>query len=136
MLDKPLILLTASLVFATSAFASARIMSSDGLQPDRHRAGARAGIVNSTGAIVQGTGFSVSHDGTGEYTLDVPPGKFANCPAITVTGSGINGHAPIADVYNYIMCGNQGEVRAQIRIYARTNGALQDNAFHFVMNDT
>ena len=62
----------------------------------------KAGIVNSSGSIVAGTGYSVSHDGTGEYTLDVPAGLFKNCPAIVASPAGLNGHLAIPDVYDYV----------------------------------
>ncbi|MFY9720283.1 MAG: hypothetical protein WAK16_11655 [Candidatus Cybelea sp.] len=145
MLTRILIALTASLVIATPGLASATLVTSPArlmqpaptfVQPDRHKKPAiKAGIVNSDGSIGAGTGYSVSHDGTGEYTLDVP-GGFKNCPAVLVTPSGINGHAPIANDYNYTACGGGGEVKIQIRVYSRTSGALQDNSFHFVMIDT
>jgi hypothetical protein len=137
MSSKPLIALTASLIFATSALASARFVQFDGrfAQPDSKKHAVKAGIVAGDGSIVSGTGYSVSHDGTGEYTVDIPSGTFPGCPAINVTGAGINGHAPIADVYNYITCGS-GEVKAQIRIYSNNGSGLQDNSFHFVMNET
>jgi type 1 fimbria pilin len=130
--SKSLASLTAALVFALTAFASARIvLPDDGKKPTF-----RAGIVTSSGSIVAGTGYSVSHDGTGEYTVDFPAGTFRSCPAITATPAGINAHLPIANVYNYITCGGAGEVKVQIRLYARNDGSLQDNAFHFVMDET
>jgi len=105
--------------------------------PNHHKGPAiKAGIVTGSGTIAAGTGFSVSHDGTGEYTLDVPAGFFKNCPAIVVTPAGVNGHAPIPDDYDYSKCGNNGEVKMQVRIYSRTDGSLQDNSFHFAMLDT
>jgi hypothetical protein len=129
--NKPILALTMLLVVATSALASA-FEPQIRFQPD-HKSATKAGVVGTTGSIVAGTGFSVSHDGTGEYTLDVPAGKFKNCPVVLVTPAGLNGHAPIPDDYDYSTCGNNGEVKIQIRIYSRTNGALQDNAFHFAM---
>jgi hypothetical protein len=138
MFSKPLITLTASLIFATSALASARLIvvpDARFAQPDGKKHAVKAGIVAGDGSIVSGTGYSVSHDGTGEYTIDIPAGTFPGCPAIMVIGAGVNAHAPIADVYNYITCGS-GEVKAQIRMYSNSGSGLQDNAFHFVMNET
>jgi len=143
-LSKPLIVLTASLVVATPGLASARLITPPVrvtqpgqafVQPNHKKAAVKAGIVGSDGSIVAGSNFSVSHDGTGEYTLDVPAGYFKNCPVVMVTPAGVNGHAPIPDDYDYSACGNNGEVKIQIRIYSRTDGSLQDNSFHFVMNE-
>jgi hypothetical protein len=130
--NKYIAALTAALVVASLAPASA------GISPLRHGKGTaiKAGIVNQQGSIVAGTGYSVSHDGTGKYTLDVPAGFFKSCPALLVTPSGVDGHAPIPDDFDYITCGNGGEVKIQITIYSRTNGALQGNSFHFAMIDT
>jgi hypothetical protein len=92
-----------------------------------------AGIVNADGTINTGTGFSVSHDGVGQYTLDVPAGKFKKCPAILLTAWGYTSEFPIIEDYDYITCGNLAEVKMQIRVWGRKDGAAQDNAFHFVM---
>jgi hypothetical protein len=123
---KSIAVLAASLALASSALASASV------EPGK---GSKAGIVAADGSIVLGTGFSVSHDGTGEYTIDVP--TFPDCPAILVTPAGVNGHAPIVNDYNYITCNTGGgEVKIQIRIYSRTDGSRQDNSFHFLMAKT
>jgi hypothetical protein len=144
MLNK-LVALTASLTIAASGLASARVVYPNqpfanpyqaAVRPDRKGPAIKAGIVTSTGSIVAGTGYSVSHDGTGEYTLEVPAGHFKSCPVVIVTPAGLNGHAPIPDDYNYITCGGNGEVKIQIRINSRTSGSLQDNSFHFLMMDT
>jgi hypothetical protein len=46
----------------------------------------------------------------------------------------LNPHASIPDDFNYITCGaGSGEVKMQVRIYSRTDGARQDNAFHFLI---
>lgn len=92
-----------------------------------------AGIVNADGTINTGTGFSVSHDGLGQYTLDVPAGHFKRCPAILLTAWGYTSEFPILEDYDYVTCGNLGEVKMQIRVWGRKDGAAQDNAFHFVM---
>ena len=95
----------------------------------------KGGIVGADGSIITGTGYSVSHDGTGEYTIDVPGGFFTTgCPVIMVTPAGANGETPIADDFDYITCGaGSGEVKMQIRIHGRKTGVLQDNAFHFLI---
>ena len=128
----------ASLIMASSAFASAlypgqTLGSHHPVSPGK-KAKSKGGIINSDGSIIEGTGYSVSHDGTGEYTIDVPADYFKDCPVILTAAAGVNGHAPIVNDYNYITCGS-GEVKMQIRIWSRTDGALQDNSFHFLMMD-
>lgn len=144
MLSKPFIMLTASLVIATSGLASARLITTPArvmqpaqtfAQPNHKKSAVKAGVVGSDGSIIAGSGFSVSHDGTGEYTLDVSAGYFKNCPVVMVTPAGVDGHAPIPNDYDYYTCGNNGEVKIQIRIYSATDGSLQDNSFQFVMNE-
>ncbi|HEX3368734.1 MAG TPA: hypothetical protein VHS56_04085 [Candidatus Cybelea sp.] len=145
MLSKSLIALTASAILGSTALGLARPVAparvfgpaQTFVQPDhKKKTPIKAGIVNSSGSIVSGTGYSVSHDGTGEYTLDVPAGYFSTCPAIVASPAGLNGHLAIPDVYDYVTCGNNGEVKVQIREYEYNTGALQDNAFHFVMIGT
>lgn len=132
-----LIAVAASLLMAAPAAASAVYPGHQPGQisaPPGGKSKHKGGIVAGDGSIVTGSGFSVSHDGTGEYTIDVPAGFFGTtCPVIFVTPAGIESHAPIPDDYNYITCGGAGEVKMQIRIYSRTDGALEDNAFHFLM---
>ncbi|HEY1638673.1 MAG TPA: hypothetical protein VGF62_09125 [Rhizomicrobium sp.] len=131
-----IVAMAASLAMASPVFASA-LYPGHALQnpvPPGARSKHKGGIVSATGSIVGGTGYSVSHDGTGEYTIDVPAGFFGStCPVIMVTPAGIASHAPIPDDFNYITCGGAGEVKMQIRIYSRTDGTLEDNAFHFLM---
>ena len=136
-----IVAVTASLLMASSAFASSLYPSHAlGFQnsppPGHHKVKSKGGVVGADGSIILGTWFSVSHDATGEYTLDIPGSVFGTsiCPVILITPAGVNGHAPIADDFNYITCkAGDGEVKMQIRIYSRTDGALQDNAFHFLM---
>jgi len=129
----------ASLLMASSAVASNLYPShAPGLQnsePPGGRSKHKGGIVAADGSIITGSGFSVSHDGTGEYTIDVPGGYFTNgCPVIFVTPAGLNPHASIPNDFNYITCGaGSGEVKMQVRLYSRTDGSLQDNAFHFLI---
>jgi hypothetical protein len=67
-------------------------------------------------------------------TLGVPAGnKFKNCPVIVLAPAAVSGGIPIPNVYSYITCGNKGEVKVQVRLYLRTDGTHQDNAFHFTM---
>ncbi|HEX3457891.1 MAG TPA: hypothetical protein VHR97_08055 [Candidatus Baltobacteraceae bacterium] len=126
MLNELIAAISATLVIASLAPGSA-------LAAHRTTA-AKAGAVGAGGQVA-GSGYSISHDGTGAYTIEVPAGFFHNCPAVMVTPAGGNGDVPIANDYNYISCGNHGDVKIQIRIVGRSTGNLQDNAFHFVMVD-
>ena len=88
--SKYVAILTAAMAIASLAPASATIpLAKHGKGP-----AIKAGIVNQQGSIVSGTGYSVSHDGTGQYTLDVPAGFFKNCPALLVTPAGSMGTLP------------------------------------------
>jgi hypothetical protein len=88
------------------------------------------GIIAQDGSIVIGTGYSVSHDGTGEYTVTYPSGTFTHTPALTCNPSGIDSHLPICNIYSYTA--NNGGIKVQFRIYARPDGSLEDNSFHFL----
>jgi hypothetical protein len=128
MFCKSIAVLAASLVLASSAIAAPSV-------PGHHKgAKSKGGIVASDGSIVEGTGFSVSHDGTGEYTLDVPGGYFKDCPVVLSSGAGVPTHAPVTNNYDYITCGS-GEVKIQIRIYSNSGSGPEDSAFHFLMID-
>jgi hypothetical protein len=129
----------------TAAIAALCILGSTGLASAQvvrpvmmHPAGSSAkkkpsqgGTVNLSGQIVNGTGFTVTHDGTGKYTLDIPSG-FKGCPVVMVTPAGANGDIPIVNDYNYITCGN-GEVKIQIAIFGRSSGNYLDNSFNFLV---
>jgi hypothetical protein len=91
----------------------------------------QGGTVNLSGQIVDGTGFTVSHDGTGKYTLDIPSG-YKGCPVVMVTPVGTNGDIPIVNDFDYITCGN-GEVKIQIAIFGRSSGTYLDNSFNFLV---
>ncbi|HEV3091873.1 MAG TPA: hypothetical protein VGX91_10600 [Candidatus Cybelea sp.] len=140
MLTKPVLALAAGFIIATAGMASARIVTNYptqmGFQPNGKKAPtALAGVVSSSGTIAAGSGFSVSHDGTGEYTITVPAGEFKNCPSILATPAGYSGTPPVANDYDYIQCGSNGTVKMQIRILT-TSGSLVDTPFHFLMTNT
>jgi len=133
-----MIAVIASLLMASSGFASS-LYPNHALQkpvPPGKNNKHKGGIVASDGSIVTGTGFSVSHDGTGKYTIDVPPGFFTStCPVILVTPAGYTSEFPIVNDYDYITCGGSGEVKMQVRFWGRKDGAAQDNAFHFFISE-
>jgi hypothetical protein len=128
----------AALIMASPAFASTLYPGKalQNLVPPGKNNKHKGGIVAADGSIVAGTGFSVSHDGTGKYTIDVPAGFFnSTCPVVLVAPAGYTSEFPIMDDYDYITCGGAGEVKMQIRIWGRKDGAAQDNAFHFFMSE-
>jgi hypothetical protein len=131
-----LIAATALLVIASTGLAPAQVFThpAAGMNPAGSGAAKKVslgGVVTATGQIVGGSGFTVSHDGTGKYTISVPSG-FKTCPVILVTPAGDNGDEPIANDFNYTTCGN-GAVKMQVQIYGRMSGALMDNSFHFLV---
>jgi hypothetical protein len=88
-----------------------------------------SGWVNRDGAIVVGTGFSVTHDATGEYTITYPAGSFKKPPVFSCIPAGINGSLAVCDLFTYV--GNSGGIAVQFRLFTRSSGAAQDNDFQF-----
>jgi hypothetical protein len=101
-----------------------------------HPTGAKtvAGIVNPDGSVAAGSGFSVTRNAAGDYTITIPAGTFNGVvpPAITVTPWGLDGHFPAADIDNE---GAAGDGSATIRILISSSvGATNnvDNGFEFI----
>jgi hypothetical protein len=90
----------------------------------------RAGIVAGNGSIVYGSGFQVSHPQTGEYDITFSGGDFKKCPVISITPAGTGSVAPVANLFGY-SCSSSG-VAITILMIGSTNGAAEDNAFHFI----
>ena len=131
-----LIVLTASLTLAATVGASAgtiyRQPSSGPVQSAKGPT-LRAGIVSGNGAIVYGSGFEVTHPQTGEYDVTFPSSDFKKCPVISITPAGTGSVAPIANLYGYT-CNGSG-VQLTILMIGSTNGAAEDNAFHFIATE-
>jgi hypothetical protein len=51
-----------------------------------------AGLVESSGTTLAGSGFTVSHLATGEYLVTFPAGTWSSFPVMTVTSSGSGGY--------------------------------------------
>jgi hypothetical protein len=81
-------------------------------------------------AVAKTVGGIIAQDGTGEYTVTYPSGTFTHTPALTCNPSGIDSHLPICNIYSYTA--NNGGIKVQFRIYARPDGSLEDNSFHFL----
>lgn len=111
--------------------AAAALLSATALAAPAHAHLAKyaAGIVNTDGSVALGTGFSVSHDGTGEYTVTYRSGTFAHPPVFSCSPSGVVSDLPICNIWSYSEGG--GGVQVQFRIHSRVNGDLEDNSFHF-----
>ena len=83
------------------------------------------GVVDSSGNILHGAGFTVARTGTGAYTVTFS-GSFADFPAVTVSAQ--SGVARMATTTNV------GTSSAQIRTFDGTTGtgAAVDAQFHFI----
>ena len=116
-------------VLALGAFGSFSLPAVAGVRPDSAKTATYAGYVNPNGTVAAGSGFAVSHTGTGTYSVSYPSTKFpGGYPAMTVTGWGINGAMPIVNL-SYTSCGS-GSCVFDIVITSNT-GAAQDNGFVF-----
>jgi hypothetical protein len=127
--NKSIVLAAALVLLGSGAAFAAAPQGYQSAQPDA-KAKTKGGIVNTNGSIGYGSGFSVSHLGTGSYQIVFPNGTFKTCPVIALTGAGGNGDVPVMNLSNY-GCSNGG-LTIVVGIVSRTNGSLQDNAFHFV----
>ena len=92
-----------------------------------------AGIVQADGTIVSGQFFTVSHTGTGQYSVTYDSAIFGRIPAMSVTAFGINGDKiAIATVYRETRANHK--VTFSIRI-SQTAGSFTplDSGFQFVI---
>jgi hypothetical protein len=90
-----------------------------------------AGIINRDGSINSGSGFTVTHDGTGKYTITFAAGVFpTHSPAMTCTPFGKDGGFPICFVLGESWNGSVAPTTFGIRLLDLA-GALQDNGFQF-----
>lgn len=80
------------------------------------------GVVSSTGAILAGTGFTVSHTGTGLYTITFTT-AFSAMPAVTVT--------PQSGLGRIATCTSVGAGSTGIDT-RDTSGTATDNQFNFI----
>ena len=81
------------------------------------------GVVDASGNVLHGTGFTVTRTGTGAYTISFSGSSFFSFPTVTVSAQ--SGVARIATTTNVDVTG------AQIRIFDAT-GAAVDAQFHFI----
>jgi hypothetical protein len=96
-----------------------------------------AGAVTQTGGIAAGSGFTVTHDGPGAYTVSFPAGTFNGpVPLMTITPWGVDGQYVAADVFFVGLPGN-GAASFQIRM-SDTLGTMTpvDNGFQFIVAQT
>lgn len=82
------------------------------------------GIVSSSGAILEGTGFTVAKTGTGQYTVTITS-AFLDLPSVLISGTNAPGAA--FGVTNSIFVGSFAVV-----IYASVTGAPSDANFCFL----
>lgn len=95
-----------------------------------------AGAINPNGTISYGSGFTVTHQGTGQYVITFPTlTGFTSLPAMTVTPFGINGHVVTAIVSH--VGGASGGAQFTINLTDRLNRLhLEDNAFMFTLMES
>jgi len=118
-------------ILAAATLASSALPASAVVIRENRGLAPRAGYVNSNGTIAFGTGFTVSHTGTGQYTITYPQSDFTYFPAMGVTAFGLNGGLPIANL-NGVSCGN-GKCKFMVGLYNSSNGSAMDNGFDFVI---
>ena len=118
-------------MMALGAFAAFSLPASAKVIPDASKTATYAGYVNTNGSIAAGTGFSVTHTGTGTYTVTYPSAKFpGGYPAMTLSGWGINGSNPIVNLI-FTSCGS-GSCVFDI-VTTSSAGVAQDNGFVFTI---
>jgi hypothetical protein len=94
-----------------------------------------AGEMNTDGSIIEGSGFSVTHNSTGDYTVSFPPGTWSGCtsPVATVTPLTIFGGG--ARTARIIGAGCVSDGSGSFRVFIETVGsspALTDSMFDFI----
>lgn len=85
------------------------------------------GIVSSAGAIEEGTGFTVSHSGTGDYTITFSP-AFSDVPSV-VTGPGSDAAISASKIF----AGTPVTASAaRVITFVASTGAVANGQFHFI----
>lgn len=92
-----------------------------------------SGIVDATSgtpSIVNGTGFTITDNGVGDYTINFTP-AFADIPAVAVTGRVGAGGIGVIDAKLSAASAVTASA-ARIAAYRTDTGANIDSEFHFV----
>jgi hypothetical protein len=89
-----------------------------------------SGLVGADGSLIAGGDFLVLHNGTGDYTLVFGKGAFKNVPVVTCTAASINSLLAICNIASDLYSGD-GSATVEIKLYSRSEGKLEDNAFAF-----
>lgn len=85
------------------------------------------GVVNADGTIAEGDGFSITKNGTGDYTINFAP-AFNDVPSVTMLARQMAGGAPLFMLRDVPVTASAAEVLT----YNWSGGALLDALFHFV----
>ena len=89
-----------------------------------------AGLVDSTGVVREGTGFTVAKSGTGRYSVIFPPGTFSSFVVMTV-----NAYGSFGNLGEIIVGGGEpqadGRVVISVEIQRSTFEGI-DNSFNFI----
>lgn len=113
------LVLAIALVGPVSAGTIFRYMGSPGSTNLR----VAAGTINAAGAILGGSGFTVTHIATGEYRIVFARGYFTACAAMTVT----NAQYPLVPVVTEQTCPRYFTVD----LWVQNCSCKQDGAFQF-----
>jgi hypothetical protein len=97
--------------------------------------GVVAGAVNTVGAVIAGSGFTVQHTATGQYTLDISPGTFANCSPPQSNNGPIVVAGPVQNTvivkFSQTVCNGDGSSSVSISV-VNTSGTAVDGNFSFI----
>jgi hypothetical protein len=121
------------LPLAVATLASASLVSTSAPAAAANLPFYSAGAVGSNGSVTYGTGFTVSHTGTGTYVVTYPASiGFQSLPVVTVTPWGVQ-HFPVAATISSLG-GNNGGFQFTVQLNT-INGKskLQDNSFLFTL---
>jgi hypothetical protein len=91
-----------------------------------------SGLIAGDGTRKWGHGFTSQHLGAGDYILSFSAGAFPiHAPIFTCSPAGVEFHAAICDVW-FVDWHTDSPSTAEIHLYSRVDGAMEDNAFDFI----
>ena len=119
---------TLALILSMSP-ARAEVVGCEPVYPLSKKTATFAGYVKPDGTIAAGSGFTVSHTGTGTYTVTYPQSDFpGGFPAMVAQGWDINGAIPVVNLFKAVCV--SGSCTFEIHIFD-LKGDFSDNGFVF-----